>query len=144
MMFYCSLASICPSDPPNGVPEGPGGRQSHGHDGVSWGCQHAAAWVHPVGAHHPSTAEERVQNTSRNCQSPVWKLQSCIWPFERPTSNRQADLVKQQHGGEAKQGQEVTKAWELKLNLQAVVTPAVDQPCSLQVPIIWAGFSRWT
>lgn len=98
------------SDPPDGIPEGPGGWQSHDHDGVSRGCQHTPAWVFPLGAHHPSTNKERVQNTSRDSQSPNRQHQSYIWARPGPTWNCQAHMVKQRcKGGARQQGQKMTE-----------------------------------
>jgi len=81
------------SDPADGLPEGPGGRQSHGDDGVSGGRQHAAARVHPVGAGRRA-AKERVQkNTSGNGSDPI---HGCTGASGGPACNRQADLLDQQ------------------------------------------------
>ena len=133
------------SDPPNGLPEVAGGRQSHDNDGVSRSRQHTPAWVFPLGACQPSAANERVQNTSGDCQSQLWQRQGLVWARQGPTGDCQANLIKLRRRGEARQqGQVMTedKSWRrLKLKLPVVVSLNHGRPCTLYVPDNGAAWS---
>lgn len=117
------------SDPPHGLPKGPGGRQSHGHDGMSRACQHTSARVFPLGARCPSTTEERVQNTSRDCQGPIWQHQGHVWPWQCPTCNCQAILIKCYYRGEAWQQGQKMKIIEASNNVYCISWLAMHSLC---------------